>query len=240
MVIFTGTGRCGTRTASKVFDIQHEWRRSSEGALFGRLNEGLSKDGHPFPGIRDRVKIVEDHLSYFPGDAKCFTESSGAFFFCVDALHSIDPDVKVVHLIRDVRTYTRSTVSRGGHTRDDWTSRPHPSHGDAFLRWENWSPEERVAWIWAWRNMEIRRQAQNCEGLSYKLVHIEEFYDKIDSIAAFTELTPSPLDIQNRSVYNRSTRFAIPHYTQWDPDKLAKVAAIANDAMVTFSYGSMV
>ena len=242
MVIFTGTGRCGTQTAAEVFCIPHEWRRRQPDALLGTFTHQGAEKGCPYPALKDRVARVRKHLAHFDGHISAFAESSGAWLPFLDAAYQVDPDCRIVLLVRDVFQFCRSFVSRGAHKRSDWTVKPAP--GDKYARdWDGWNPMQKAAFCWMHRNRMALRLLEDVPATNWTICTTAAIYPQIRRLEGFTGLHADPDKVKARHVYNRSGDGSNPGYVvgppdTWDAKVRAQVVEIAEPLMRRlFDYG---
>ena len=244
MVIFTGTGRCGTQTAAEVFCIPHEWRRRQPDALLGTFTHQKAEEGCPYDTLKARVEKVKSHLAHYGGALDKFAESSGAWLPFLDAAYRIDSACRIVLLVRDVFQFCRSFVSREAHKRSDWTVKPPPEDKYA-MAWEAWNPLQRAAFCWMHRNRMTLRLLEDVPASNWTVCSTAAIYPQIRRLEGFTGLHADPVRVQQRHVFNRSGEgsnpgFAVGPPDTWDSKVRAQVVEIAEPLMRRlFGYGDV-
>ncbi len=235
MVIFTGTGRCGTKTVAGVFRTSHE----RKGTLMQRIRQSPAISGNPFSTRLERFDALLEHFQAagvsLP-DMDGFADSSSAYFGFIDALVDIDPAVRIVYLVRDPYTCIPSTIAREGHLNTCWSAHPTPED-PAWEEWADWSPIERAAWIWEFRNVTAWRQLTTIPSKNWWPVKIEDFWNQIGTISHFTGLAPDMEVVKSRTVFGATDKSKLCAADTWTERERERVVEIAHQSMAHFDYG---
>ena len=62
---------------------------------------------------------------------------------------------KILWLIRDLREFCRSAISRNWHTRGIFSMCPEPKQW-GYDQWPKWNETHRTAWTWTYRNRMVQ------------------------------------------------------------------------------------
>lgn len=268
MIVFTGSGRCGTKLYSKLFDTHHEYNVSG---LIGQLRALPQYYNPPTDLLADiqlRRKIMRSHLSGV--DKAIFRDSSNPCVHFLDALFEIDHDIRIVLCTRDGRGFARSGITRGYHLPDGIrhfgslktiiraTRRicgyPLPDRYASFGRqpeqddpwfteWPRMSPVERMAWLWQYRYEKALTRLASVPRTNWTLVRLEDLTG--DPARGNSELKRLEgfLGVESRrealtQKHNASKKFGFPDKGQWTESDVSGFFRIAGSTMEKLGYGS--
>ncbi|MBN1909674.1 MAG: sulfotransferase [Pirellulales bacterium] len=175
MIIFTGSGRSGTKLYAMLFDAHHEYAVDRLKTILER--EVPKQDApltNPLTDPTQRRRIMEEHLAGI--DLATFRDSSNPYIHFIDALVAMDPEVKIVLGVRDGRDFVRSGVSRGYHTSAVNASfGMRPGVDDPYYdNWSQLSPIQKCAWQWTHRNHKALTGLKDAPQDQWTLVRLED------------------------------------------------------------------
>lgn len=231
MLIATGTGRSGTGTIAKVFGMHHEWNVQS---ITRHFQPGIYEN--PLFDRARRERVIGQHLAEV--SLAEFRDSSNPYIHFLDLLYEMDADIRIVLLVRDVRDFCVSAVTRGYHWRpryDMFSMRP-MREDPAFERWAEMNELQRTAWMWDFRNRVALDQLLRVPADRYRIVKIEDFYDHIDEIAHFFGIRPDRSSILRRKRFNRNSMNTFPSPDRWLPRMHQDVLGVAGETMLRLGY----
>ena len=266
MIIFTGTGRSGTRYYSKVFETHQEFRAEELVGQFKALPHAYAPPTDLLADPQLRLQIMRRHLSGV--DLATFRDSSNLYVHFLDALLALDPGVKIVLGVRDGRDFARSAITRGWHLPDAY--RRKSRHVRAFMRqiadlvgyelpgrywgfwvrpakddpwfpvWGKLSAIERAAWLWQWRNEKALERLAAVPRTSWTIVRLEDVMG--DGPPPELRRLESFLGVKaNASAVGVKTNdtqvaFRIADKSQWSAADSAGFYRIAGKTMAKFGY----
>ena len=235
MVIFTGAGRCGISTAGKVFRVPPQ----RKGTLPGLIRSAQAKDGSPYPTRDGRVVAVREHFAALGINERNIgmaADRSCVYYHVLDAIPEIDPDVRIVYLTRDPYAHIPSSVARGGHLGTCWTT--HPTLEDPeWFAWEGWSPVEKAAWVWNFRNVMAFGHLRNTPQKNWLCVRIEDFWDRVQEVSEFTGWDPDLEIVKSRTLYGTTDKSKLRAADTWTNEEHDRVIEIAHQGMELCGYG---
>ncbi len=161
------------------------------------------------------------------------------------------PALKVVHIVRDPRTYIRSHLnwSRGriksfiaNYLTPFWQPTA-PLVGD--MSWSEWlrlGKLERFAWVWTYKN-KIIGQLENSP-VPYLRVRFEDLFSSTQPAKTYLEILDfiglkdfPPADGYFQRSINASQKRAIPDWQNWTDELCSEIDEICGGLMVAYGYG---
>jgi hypothetical protein len=255
-VVIISTGRTGTDFFSKLFgevyanqvDAYHERGISRPIQIFTNLyfahllpKSVLCQGWRLFKGWEVPACKKDFHI-----DSNCF------LYGLVAIAPELYPNLRVIHILRDPRTYVTSHLN---YARQKGTSfvgnyfipfwQPSPFLTGEF-RWKCFwriSRFERYAWIWDFKN----RVMESIEGTPtpYLRLRFEDIFNAEDPNHIFRQITdfiglPHVADVSDRfrKSENRSTTVNFPSWRDWLPSQCARLNAICGSHMKRYGYGN--
>lgn len=229
VLIITGTGRSGTSTMSKLFGGFHEFRADY---ILEKYFHGADPCSDPFDTVEKRIRVLLDlHQGI---DEKKFVDSSNLYIHFIDALYLLNPDLKIILTVRNGKDFVRSAYSRRWHEQNTFGTVPLRKDRH-YSQWASFSPIEKNAWIWTWRN---RRALEGLKVLppEQKLIlRIEDLQKKetLDLLESFA----GKLNRQKAGErYNANPDFSLSPKEEWTGLQQEKFTAIAGEMMDFFGY----
>lgn len=187
------------------------------------------------------------------------TQKSGKYY--IDANNHIyflavnHPDLysglKVIHIVRDPRTYIRSHLN-WSHSRVKsflanylvpfWQPSGFLTGEMGLREWLTFSKLERFAWIWEFKNQYINK----LEGSStpYLWVRFEDLFSGTNPGSTYREILDfigveniNPGDEYFERTINASKNKRVPEWTQWPNSQCKIIDQLCREGMEKFGYG---
>ncbi len=242
MIIFTGSGRSGTGLYAKLFNGHHEHRVGELMDLVkAQMADFNNPETDPLKDPEIRFQIVKKHFEN--EDLAEFCDSSNGYIHFPDALHRLNPGIKIVVGMRDGRDFARSGITRGYHTDRYHLFSMVPEKDDPiYPYWDRLSPIQKMAWMWNYRNCKVLQRLQDVPNENWAIVRLEDLTDGTPkSEAVLTQLenfVGRKADRQWATVkYNaQKTPFALPPKEEWTDDMNQQFAEIAGPLMSQLRY----
>lgn len=253
IVILVSTGRTGTKALAQHFNTcyaqvraLHEpppsrhLRRASNRYLCRRL----SREGLVRTLADSRRRLLEDIRE------PVYIESNPFLHGFLDAFDEVFENPRVVHIVRDPRTYVRSYLNfgvfrgvKGAAARwlPYWMIKPDQYETNPARRWAQMCPAERVAWRWRTVNSVLER-GEALFGERYLRVRFEEVMARdgsgINDLAEWIGLPPSDRLAQelNREKVNASREMGVPPWPEWSEEQKSVVLAQCRELMKRYGY----
>lgn len=234
MIIATGTGRCGTTTIAKLFDMHHQYRiERMIGPKPGGWFWSNKYIRDPWP---DRMATLRYHLDGLALDD--FRDANNLYIHFIRDLYEIDPSVRIVLLVRDLFDFMRSAASRRCHTRPVFSYRP-DVESEEWQSWSSWSEMKRLAWLWSYRNHLALDALKSIPVENWMLINTHEIYDCVDCMADFYGVPPVSAVIEDREYWNptKTWRFLPPNeWNDEDRQEATEFARGCTDRLMVYGY----
>lgn len=255
-VLLLSTGRTGTKALASYFDAAfenvcalHEPPRSrhlrvaSNRFLRGRLSERRLVELYAaarqarFARVREPVYI----------------ESNPFLHGFVGVFDEIFDSPRVVHIVRDPRTYVRSYINHGAFRGikglaaryyPDWMLKPERMDPAAPRRWRDMSQVERIAWRWDTINGVLDR-GEAVYGDRYLRIKFEDIFAEDGSglrrLAEWVGLPASAAFERLREErVNASQGRNLPRWEQWDLKDRQTLLDLCGRRMERYGYSTTV
>jgi len=185
-----------------------------------------------------------------------YLESNPALWSLIPIMREIIPNVKIIHIIRDGRTWLRSGYSRkfdgkGNLIKDrhgifwKFTSDDFP-HDEYYGHWSYMNMIEKLSWIWKIKNETILNDIKSdSDAITVKFEDIfneENDCKGIQSIVDFISKDyPLNLNVDDmvaplKNKINRTSGFQLPEYTRWTVNQKKSFEGIAGNLMHQLGY----
>lgn len=225
MKIALGTGRCGTKTLAELFGMHHE-RKIEDFVTPWQLEHQHQYEAIPWP---DKAGLLAARFAEI--DVARYRESNNLYIHFVRELHAMDPDIRIVLLVRDLFDFIRSAYSRGWHTRGVFGHRPAPDD-PAWGRWPFWSPVVQCAWIWQWRNTVALDALEDIPRDRWMLVNAHDIYARASDIAAFYGIAAKPDVVEESKAWNAlSWPFQVGEPEAWPARERNEAMIVAQETI---------
>ncbi len=255
VVIIVSTGRTGTMALARHFDAcyeqvkaMHEPRPSRRLRILSNkfLCGKLSREALVRGLVRSRQRLLA-------GIAEpVYIEANNFLHGFLGAFEEVFDRPRIVHVVRDPRTYIRSWINFGvfrglkglaGRYYPYWLLKPELYQKDTPRRWSRMSPPERVAWYWNAINRELNRGEQ-LYGERYRRVRFENLFAKdgaeLLALARWMGLPEKPQLVERaggeRINPSRDGRF--PPWEQLDRQTRQAILQLCGSLMVDYGYPS--
>lgn len=181
---------------------------------------------------------------------RVYVESNNFLHGFLDVLDDVFDRPRIVHIVRDPRTYIRSWINFGvfsglkglaGRYLKYWLLKPELLTPQPAFRWDAMPPQERIAWYWSALNRELNRGEQ-LFGDRYIRLRFEDLFtadnQPMDKLAAWLGLPPRsrPEATLAAEKVNKSRRNLCPPFEQWNRLTREKVLNQCRELMDLYGY----
>ena len=258
VVVVLSTGRTGTQALAHYFNTcfdhvtaLHEpkptrhFRVMSNRAMAGKL----SKETAVRTLVRSRRRLIEKITR------PIYVESNWYLYGFLDALKDVFGRPKILHVVRDPRTFIPSYLNYGTFSGlkkiaaeylPYWYLKPEQYEKDPPKRWKQMSRPERLAWHWHIVNREIDRGAA-LYGDDYLLLKYEDIFPRdfgpegpagLNRLLDWAGLPRSEklLHLMRDKKMNASGNRGYPKWEQWDEAERQSVLATCGAQMEQYGY----
>lgn len=253
-VLIISTGRTGTQFFARLFsdiypqvDAYHERGQSRQVQIATHLY---------FSGFLSLSGLIRI-WTYFKGREietcpKPFHIDANSFLYGLAMLApEVYPNLKVVHIVRDPRTYLTSHLNYavyhptsfvGNYLFPFWQPNPFLVKQIPWRRFFTLSRFEKYAWIWNFKNNVID-QIENSE-THYLRVRFEDAFDPQAAAAAFRQITdfiglPPAQNVRERfrKAVNQAPKQHFPEWPDWTAEQCALLQTHCGNRMKKYQYG---
>jgi len=162
-------------------------------------------------------------------------------------------ELRVVHVVRDPRTYVRSHMNWARHRRKSfianhllpfWQPNGYLVGEISARRWYRMSRFERFCWIWDYKNRLIARLGSS--HVPYLRVRFEDLFEsprrsaeaiRVLAFIGLPELENEVLEAAFGEVRNQTHLRSLREWRKWAPARCAQLDAWCGDRMVEYGYG---
>ena len=253
-ILIISTGRTGTIFFARLFaDLYpvsasyHERGASRPVQILTNLHFAhlLPKSGLELGWRICKGKEVEQCEKQFHIDANSFLYGLAAL------APELYPNLKVLHIVRDPRTYVTSHLNFSRQKRTSfianhfvpfWQPNPFLTGGLPLNRMFDLSRFERFCWIWDFKN----RIMERLEGspTPYMRLRFEDLFNSTDPEPLFKTITdfiglPPTAGVRDRfrEPANTSAKTDFPAWPQWTPKQAAQLQSLCGGRMGKYGYG---
>ncbi len=255
VILIVSSGRTGTKALAQhlgrcygdvcaLHEPRPSWRlrMGTTRALCGRA----SRDELRVMLTRLRRKLMERI------DRPIYVESNPYLSGFVEVFGEVFDQPRVVHVVRDPRTYVRSGVNFGAFTGlkrlasewwPNWFPRPEKCANARGLTWAAMAPIERLAWFWTLVNSRLN-EGESIYGERYLRIGFEELFSRdgggLDRLTDWIGLPRSSAmkEEANRERVNASSGNQLPEWEQWHAADQQKVIKHCGELMRVYGYTS--
>jgi hypothetical protein len=254
-ILILSTGRTGTmflaRLLGEVFpqaEVHHEAPGSRQINILANLNSAhLLPRSALFAWWRLRIgrSLARCSKPYY-------IDSNNFLFGLVAQQPYLYPQLRVIHLIRDPRTYVSSHLSWmqanqrskiANHLIPFWQPNPFLIGELSLGEYIALSRFEKYCWVWSYKNRVI--QSLQATEIPYLRVRFEELFDTHHSLETlqrmfdFAEL-PSNVEMQAgrfQQPVNASGRARFSKWNTWEPEQCRRLDRFCQPLMEQYGYG---
>ncbi len=185
-------------------------------------------------------------------DKAHFVDSNNHLYAFAHYAHEFYPRVKVIHVIRDPRSYVRSHINWTHQRFKSWVAsrlipfwQPNPFLiGEMSIsEWLGLEKFEEFCWVWDFKNRYLSRLA-NLGGVPYLCLRFEDLTGKhahlaLERLLSFVGLsvsvTPSETPAER---LNRTTTDHFPDWRQWPDSRCVRLHELCGRQMDKYGYGT--
>jgi hypothetical protein len=259
-VIVVSTGRTGTKF------IAHYFQKYIEN--FFSLHEGFPKldilasryftEKLSYSKTKDKVKWRRkfSQRELYKNQKNCYLESNPGFWSLLPILNDIMPNLKIIYVVRDGRTWLRSVYSRKidkrGNLKKDrhglvWKFTADDKKVDEYYGlWNKMNIIEKLAWTWKIKNETIYKSIKNnSNAITVKfedIFHAEKNYNGLQEIINFisndypVKLNLNDITSPLKEKVNKTPDFLLPKYENWSEGQKDGFKRIAGNFMSKMNY----
>jgi len=259
-VIVVSTGRTGTRSLAQFFDAsygevdaRHCTPRST---LINLLANAHLAHCLPAGTTRFAWNLCKKQHWHPAGNKRVYLDSNNHLYAICRELRQWYPGLRVVHVVRDPRTYVPSHL-RWAHQRPKsylanfilpfWQPNPFLVGSTSFAEWRQMDQFSRFCWIWSFKNRWIedsmRDDREDYLCLRFEdLLHYPENLPTLRRLSEFVGL-PEPDEDQARNfpASNRSragTEDRRAEWSDWPAERCRRLARYCQPLMEQYGYGT--
>ena len=252
--ILISTGRTGTKFFAHLFADLFPQVQAFHDTSYSTLMNVLSNAHLARLYPRWKMKLVWHMLKgreMTHCDRDFFIDSNNHLYALVVQAPELYPDLKVIHIVRDPRTYVRSHLNwaaqrRKSYIANYWIPFWQPN---AFLlgemswgKWRSLAKLARFGWIWDFKNRYMARLAQT--DVPYLCVRFEDFFGGPEPTLYFNEMLhfiglPEVGNVDDRfeRPLNHTETRTFPKWPDWTAAQCAELQALCGKQMAAFGYG---
>jgi len=257
-ILFLSTGRTGTKFLASILrdtvraaSVFHEAGERSR--LINILSHASIANVIPDKLVQDAWKLaIEKQLKETQENKRYYIDANNHIYFLAVNHPELYPGLKVVHIVRDPRTYIRShlnwSYSRvksflANYLTPYWQPTGSITGDMPRGEWLGLSKLERFAWIWNFKNAYINR----LEGSStpYLWVRFEDLFSSIDPGTTYQKILDfiginykEPVAEYFQRPINASKKTHIPEWTSWSTHQCRMVDHLCREGMTKYGYGN--
>ena len=258
VVVVLSTGRTGTQALAHYFNACYDnvtalhepkptrqFRVMSNMAIAGKLPRERAVKNL----VRFRRRLIEKITR------PIYIESNWYLYGFLDALKDVFGRPKVLHVVRDPRTFIPSYINYGtfrglkkvaSHFLPYWYLKPEQYERRPARTWKQMSQPQRLAWHWHIVNKAIDRGAE-LYGDDYLLLRYEDLFPRqfgpegpagLRRFQEWVGLPPSEklLGLVRDTKMNASRNHGFPKWEQWDEAERSAVLEMCGAQMERYGY----
>ena len=254
-VIIISTGRTGTSFFSHIIGklypeatAYHQRGFSRPIQIFTNMYfEGLiPKKVLIFTWNSFKAKEITTCEKAFHVDANCF------LYGIVSLAPELFSGFKVIHIIRDPRTYVTSHLNYAkfwptsfvaNYFVPFWQPNPFLTRRIPWKKFFSFSRFERYAWIWSFKN-EVMESLEQID-IPYLRVRFEDIFNSDTPVDAFYQITdfiglPRKHDIHGyfSQPVNQAPKNNFPEWPEWTPRLCGQLHSLCGKRMTKYNYGT--
>jgi len=237
VAVFLSTGRTGTTALAQYFDAaypdvvaRHEPRPSRHLRVMSnrRLAQRSSRTAAASALYAARRRFFSESRG------SLYIESNPYLYGFLDVFDDVFRSARVVHIVRDPRSYVRSAINFGFSTGmralatalvPYWSLKPELCEDPVRRSWGEMDPVERLAWFWNRINRHLA-QGEALFGERYMRIRFEDLFDTrgaaLHALARWLGLPHRTqlVDAMRAHAINASKSTRLPNWDSWpEPQK---------------------
>ncbi len=253
-ILIISTGRTGTIFFSRLFADLYPASASYHERGASRPIQILTNlhFAHLFPksGLKFAWKVLKG--SEIETCKKLFHIDANNFLYGLAALApELYPNLKVIHIVRDARTYVTSQLNFslqkrtsfvGNYLVPFWQPSPFMTGEVAPSKIFNLTRFEKYCWIWDFKNRVMERLENT--STPYLRVRFEDIFNSNDPEYPFGRITdfiglPPAKNIRDRfrQPANTSAKTDFPEWPKWTAAQAAQLMSFCGERMKKYDYG---
>ena len=188
----------------------------------------------PFDTVEKRIRVMLDlHQGI---DRKTFVDSSNLYIYFIDALYLLNPEIKIILMVRNGQDFVRSAFSRRWHEHNVFGTVP-LQNNRYFSKWDSLTPIQKNAWIWEYRNRKALEGLSAVPATQKLVLKIEDIHKRetLCMLETFTGKRVSGRASAEKR-HNANPAFSLPPKEQWTEQQRNEFNAIAGEMMSFFGY----
>ena len=252
-VFIVSSGRTGTKAIAQHLShcYPEVWARHEPSPSW-RLRMGTTRE---LCGRITREELVGRLVKLRRGlvagvGESVYVESNPYLAGFVGVLGEVFEEVRVVHVVRDARTYVRSGVNFGAFRGlkklaaewwPDWWPKPERCKSEFGFKWGEMDSIERLAWFWKLVNEKLN-EGEGIYGARYLRITFEELFagdgEGLLRLTDWMGLKRSSgiAEEARRERVNASRREVLPEWEKWCGGDQAKVMRHCEGLMRMYGY----
>lgn len=258
VILVLSTGRTGTKFLAHLLgnclpDVEAH-HTTAYSRLFNILGNLYLAGLIPESIIISLWKILKQHEIEL-SSASIFLDSNPHLVGLVELIERLYPQPKILHIVRDPRTYVRSHLNWAKHRpqsfiADNWVPfwQPNPvlTDGMSVHKWLTLSKFERYCWVWCFKNQLLRDIGNS--GVPYLCIRFEDMLNPSEAEATFSQIMCfiggpevkediAELVENTQQPLNATTRRSFPKWQEWDDATCKRLQAQCDPLMTYYGYG---
>lgn len=188
----------------------------------------------PFDTVEKRIRVILDlHQGI---DSKTFVDSSNLYIYFIDALYLLNPEIKIILMVRNGQDFVRSALSRRWHEHNAFGTAP-LRNDRYFSKWDSLTPIQKNAWIWEYRNRKALDGLSTLPAKQRLVLRIEDVHkqETLCMLEAFTGKKVSDIESAKRR-HNANPAFSLPPKEEWTEQQRDEFNAVAGEMMSFLGY----
>lgn len=241
------TGRTGTKTVAELLDAASEATVHHEPHPYLSALSKLAYDTE-YNQMGNLIETFmasrEVLLRNAAASSLVYGETGPYVTFLAPVIAQALPNAKFIHLVRDPISVVRSGLNRNWYQGSRYDARRIvPRQGDPAARlWKEWSPLEKVVWLWAETNTFVRDFFESLDASRRMCLKAEHIFsregDSISGMFRFLGLTQPSARAVSGILAQRLNRQRGPMQPleSWLPDWRTRFLELAGDEMSRLGY----
>ncbi len=192
---------------------------------------------------RSRRKLLEGNTP------EIYIESNNFLYGFVPVLGKVFPNLRIVHIVRDPRTYVPSHLNHGGLSGlkglvsnfTFWMIKPEHFESDPERQWSQMTNIERLAWRWSVVNKIIEKNGR-AYGDSYRVFRFESLFDQsgegLADLCNWLDISVANNLVNDtlKTRVNKSKKRICSPWGEWTKEQQDSLISYCGEAMSKYHY----